>query len=345
MAAISPGAARTTPRDTGALLRRAGAALRSDAIGAIALRRLVGLVPLLFVVSVAAFSLTLLLPGNAAVAIVGPNATATQIHQAAQLLHLNEPAPERYLHWVEQALQGNLGTSVETGQSVSGQLAQRFPITFSIAFGALLLAALFGLVIGLLQAAFAGRWLDRVLLLVVTLGLSVPNFWLAALLVSFFAVHFSWFPAIGYVSPSASITGWLNHITLPILALSVYPGAEAARQIRGSLVQALERDYIRAAQARGVGRVRLVCKHALKNAASAAVTILGLRVGYLIAGSVIIESVFVIPGLGAYTLQAIQARDAPVIIAIVMLSAITMVVTNLLVDIAQILLNPRVKIS
>jgi len=317
---------------------------QSDRISSLVVRRALGAIPLLFVVSVAAFALTLLLPGNPAVAIAGQNPTAAQIAQASKLLHLTQPIPVRYWDWLVNVLHGDFGTSVQTGQSVGGQILARAPITLSIAIGALIVAAVVGTLVGIVQARFAGRLIDRVLLFFVSIGLAIPNFWLAALLVSLFAVDLNWFPAIGYVSPSTSVGSWLHTLILPVVTLAVYPGAEMARQIRNGLVGVFEHDYMRAARARGMGSFRLVGKHALRNAAMPAITILGLRVGYLIAGSVVIESIFVIPGLGAYTLQAISARDAGVIQAIVLLSAVIMVTTNLLVDIVESLMNPKVRI-
>jgi peptide/nickel transport system permease protein len=337
-----PMLARTSLRSVAAA--RLDRVWNADGLVGLIIRRVVGSVPLLFIVSIAAFSLTLLLPGNPAVAIAGQNPTAAQIAQASRLLHLNEPVPARYWDWIVNVLHGNLGTSVQTGQSVGGQLLQRAPITLSIAIGALLLAAVVGTTIGVIQARFAGRLIDRVLLFIVSVGLSIPNFWLAALLVSLFAVHFNWFPAIGYVGPSTSVGTWLHDLVLPVVTLAVYPGAEMARQIRNGLVNVLQRDYMRAARARGIGSLKLIGKHGLRNAAAPAITILGLRIGYLIAGSVIIEEIFVIPGMGAYTLQAISARDAPVIEAIVLLSAVIMVVANLAVDVIQSVMNPKVNI-
>ena len=332
----------------GAVLRRATGSVthlwQSESLGALVVRRVIGAVPLLFIVSIAAFSLTLLLPGNAAVAIAGPNPTTAQIAQAARLLHLNEPLLARYGNWLVGALHGNFGMSVQTGQSVGGQILHRAPVTLSLAIGALIVAGVIGTIVGVVQARFAGRLVDRVLLFVVSVFLSVPNFWLAALLVGLFAVHLHWLPAIGYVSPGTSVGSWLRDLVLPVAALGTYPGAEMARQVRNGLVDVMERDYIRAARARGVGSLRLIGKHALRNAITPALTVLGLRVGYLFAGSVIIEYIFVIPGLGAYTLQALSARDTPVIQAIVLMSAVIMIIANLAVDVIQSALNPKVAI-
>lgn len=308
-------------------------------------RRLLETIPLLVVISVAAFSLSLLLPGDPAVATAGPNPTTEQIAHAREALNLDASPPVRYVTWVGHVLQGDLGVSIATGRPVREEVLNRLPVTAAVAGFAVLLAGLLGTLIGTIQALFANRLLDRVLLIVVSLGLSIPNFWLATLLVTFFAVDLSLFPAIGYVSPGTSLGSWATHLVLPVVTLALFPAAELARQVRTGLVGVLGLDYIRAARVRGLSSVRVVGKHALKNAAGPALTIFGLRVGYLFAGAVIIEQVFVLPGLGAYTLQAIENRDATVIQAMVLISAVIVVAVNLLVDILYQAINPRVRIA
>jgi peptide/nickel transport system permease protein len=309
------------------------------------LRRLLATIPLLIVISIAAFSLSLLLPGDPAVASAGPNPTAEQIARARAALDLDQPPPVRYVNWVSHVLQGDFGVSIATDRPVRDEIGRRLPVTAAVAGFAVLLSGLLGTVIGTLQALFANRLPDRGLLALVSLGLSVPNFWLATMLVSLFAVHLGWFPAIGYVAPTVSLTAWASHLVLPVVALAMFPAAELARQVRTGLVGVLGLDYIRAARVRGLSSFRVVGKHALKNAAGPALTIFGLRVGYLFAGAVIIEEIFVLPGIGAYTLQAIENRDATVIQAMVLISAIIVVTVNLLVDILYQAINPRVRIA
>lgn len=318
---------------------------RFQGLGGVVARRLLSLVPVLFLISIAAFALVLLLPGDSAVASLGPNPTAEQIQAAHKALNLDQPAPVRYVQWLGNALHGDLGVSVTTQRPVTQEIAARAPVTLAIAGFTLILAALLGTVLGVVQAVFANRLPDRVLLGVVSLGLSIPNFWLATLLVAFFAVKLGWLPAIGYVAPGDSIVEWAKHLVLPVVTLAVFPAAELARQVRTGLVQVLDTEYIRAARSRGLGAMRVVGKHALKNAAGPALTIFGLRVGYLLAGSVIVESIFVMPGLGAYTLQAIQNHDATVIQAMVLLSAIIVVAVNLAVDLLYMAINPRVRVG
>jgi peptide/nickel transport system permease protein len=299
----------------------------------------------MFLVTLAAFSLSWLLPGDAAYAIGGIDATPEEIVHIRDRLNLDEPAYERYGRWVGNAVQGDFGTSALTDQSVTAEIKRRVPITASIAAGAFLMAMILGALIGLVQGAFAGRWPDKILLAAVSGGLAVPGFWLATLLVSFFAVRWQWFPAVGYVGLSDSPAEWFRHAFLPMLTLAVFTWSEIARQLRTGLVDVLDQDYIRAAQARGLSRWRVMGKHALKNAALPTITIIGVRLGLLIAGSVIVESIFGIPGLGAYALTAIQVHDVPVIQAVVVVSAAAVITTSVIVDIAYGFLNPKVKVS
>jgi peptide/nickel transport system permease protein len=243
------------------------------------------------------------------------------------------------------ALRGDFGESALTERSVSDELERRLPITGSIAFGAFIMALVIGTIIGVVQGVFAGRLPDKLLLFLVSLGLSTPNFWLATLFVTWFAVDLGWFPAIGYVPFTESPVEWLRYAFLPMLTLAIFTWSEIARQLRTGLVDVMDRDYVRAARARGLSNTRVVGKHALKNAVLPTITIVGMRLGFLLAGSIIIESIFGIPGLGSYALAAIQNRDVPIIQAVVLVSATVVIVVNLIVDIAYAFANPKVRVS
>ncbi|MEX2099803.1 MAG: ABC transporter permease [Acidimicrobiia bacterium] len=308
-------------------------------------RRLLGLPLLLLLITLATFSLTLLLPGDPAEAAAGSDPTPAQIALARKVLNLDDPAPLRFVKWLGNAATGDFGTSAITGRSITEEIKRRLPITATIGLLALLFAILLGTVTGVVQALFANRLPDRLLGVGVSLGLAIPNFWLATIFVAYFAVQLKWLPAIGYVGFGTDPVDWARHLVLPVLTLALFPAAELARQIRTGLLRVVDADYIRAASARGLSKSRVIGKHALKNAAAPAVTILGLRVGYLFAGSVVIENIFSIPGFGAYTLQAIQNRDVPVIQAVVLMSAIIVVLVSLIVDIVYTLLNPKVAIA
>jgi peptide/nickel transport system permease protein len=314
-------------------------------MGQLVLKRVAMAIPLMFLVTFAAFSLTWLLPGDPAAAIAGIDANPEQIALLREQLDLDDPAYLRYGRWVGNAVQGDFGESSYTNRSVTDEIQRRLPITASIAIGAFVMAVIIGMLIGLVQGIFAGRLPDKVLLMFVSLGLSTPGFWLATLLVSFFAVRWQWFPAVGYVGLTDSPTAWLEHAFLPMLTLAIFTWSEIARQLRTGLVDVLDQDYIRAARARGLSRGRIIAKHALKNAALPTITIVGVRLGFLLAGSVIVENIFGIPGLGDYALTAIQTQDIPVIQAIVLVSGVAVIAVSVLVDIAYGFLNPKVKVS
>jgi peptide/nickel transport system permease protein len=228
---------------------------------------------------------------------------------------------------------------------VTDEIQRRFPVTASLALSSLVLTFLIGIPIGIIQGMRPGGRLDKALLAVVSLGLAVPNFLLATLLVFVLAVEWKWLPALGYVSITESPIEWAKHIAMPAITLAVVGAAEIARQLRTGLVGVTQEDYIRAAKARGLAPTRITVKHALKNAAMPALTIIGVRVGYLLAGSVIVEQIFQLPGLGTYALQAIQNRDFTVLQGVVLALALIVIATNLVVDIAYAWLNPKVRVS
>jgi peptide/nickel transport system permease protein len=311
----------------------------------VVIRRAAVALPLLVVVALAAFSLSLLLPGDPAVAILGPEATPEQLQQVRRDLHLDLAPALRFARWASDVARGDLGRSALTRRPVSAEIARRLPVTAALTALSLVLALSLGLVLGTVQGLWAGGSIDRVLLAVISIGLATPGFWLATLLVSLFSVQLGWLPALGYVPLRESPLGWLRHAVLPVVALSLVGVAETARQVRTGLVDVLQRDYVRAAASRGFSPLRVVGRHALKNAAAPALTVMGLRTGHLLAGSLIIEQIFQIPGMGSYSLTAIQRQDLPVIQAVVLLSAAIVIAINLLVDIAYAALNPRVRVN
>ena len=314
-------------------------------MGRFIVRRVLLAIPLLFLVSLAAFSLTWLLPGDPASAIGGIDSTPEQRAQIRERLNLDDPAPVRYLTWVGDAVTGDFGKSALTERSVGDEIKRRLPITGSIALGSFVMGLVVGALIGLVQGARAGRPIDKALLAFVSIGLATPGFWIATLFVTFFAVKLKWFPAIGYTAFSDSPGEWLKHAMLPMFTLAILTWSEVARQLRTGLVSVLDQDYIRAARARGLPNSRVVGKHALKNAALPTLTIIGLRLGHLLAGSIIIENIFNIPGLGAYALAAVQNRDVPIIHAVVLVSAAVVLLVNMVVDIAYAYVNPKVRVS
>ncbi len=311
----------------------------------LAVRRLLAIIPLLLILSVATFAVSTIMPGDPSQAAAGDQATPEQLQQIRDEMHLTDPAPVRYFHWLGGVLHGDFGVSFGSHRSVAAEIGRRFPVTATLALFSLLLALLVGVPIGVAQGIKPGSRLDRGLLIAVSLALSTPGFWLATLLVLVFAVELQWLPAVGYVSFTESPTGWLQHIILPAVTLAVAAGAEMARQLRTGMVDVVQADFVRAARARGLTAARVMGKHALKNAAMPAVTIVGLRVGYLFAGAGIIEQIFQLPGLGNYALSAIQQRDYPALQGVVLAVATIIIVINLIVDLTYAWLNPKVRMA
>jgi peptide/nickel transport system permease protein len=309
------------------------------------LRRAASALPLLFLVSLGAFSLVSLLPGDPAAAMAGEAATPEQLAELRLRLGLDDPFIVRYLTWIGHIFSGDLGSSAITGRAITEEVARRAPVTASIALGTLLVVLLIGLPTGLLQGIYSGRLVDRAGLVTTAVGLAIPNFWLATILVGVFAVQLRLLPATGYTPISQGFGGWVEHIIMPSVTLGVFAAAELARQLRTGILQANEQPYVRTAWAKGMPARWVIGKHVLKNASAPAITVLGIRLGHLLSGAVIVESIFGLPGLGKYAIDAILNRDFPVIQAVVLVSGAVVLVANLLVDIAYGALNPKVRIS
>lgn len=311
----------------------------------VVLRRVLVAIPLVILISIGAFSLQLFLPGDAATGLAGQDATPEQIAAARQQLGLDDPAPVRYLKWMGDVATGDLGQSLRTRLPVADELQRRLPVTFSVAGLALLLSMAIGVPLGMLQGVTAGRAPDRAAGVLVSLMVAVPGFWIATLLVGLFAVNLGWLPSGGYTGFWESPVDWARHLVLPVITMSIFVTGEIARQLRTGLITVLDRDYIRAARARGLSNSRVIGRHALRNAAMPALTIVGIRVGHLLAGSIIIEQIFRIPGIGTYTLSAIQNRDFPVIQGVVLAAGLIVVAVSLIIDIMYAALNPKVRVS
>ncbi|GAA2848951.1 ABC transporter permease [Pseudonocardia halophobica] len=307
------------------------------------LRRLISVIPVLFIVSIGVFSLTYLIPGDAAVTLAGDTATPERIEQIRQELGLDRPMLVQYFSWLGGVLQGNLGTSIYANQSVGDELLRRFPVTFSLAVGAMLFTLIFGIAAGVLAARKPNSWVDRLVQAGSSVGIAMPSFWIALILVLIFAVNLGWLPAVGYVAPTVSFVGWLKSIILPSIALGVGGASVVARQLRGSLMDVLTLDYVRTAKARGISPRAIVLKHALKNAMVPVLTVLGVQAAYLLGGTVIVEQIFGIPGVGKYVYDSLFTLDLPVVQGSVIFIALLVILVNLLVDISYGLVNPKAR--
>jgi len=309
-------------------------------------RRLLITVPLLVLISFAVFSLVLIIPGDPAVTLAGgTRANLVEIANIRHQLHLDQPFWKQYLEWLNHAIHGNLGGSLFQHQSVASGIAVHFPVTLSIAVGGMVVSVLLGIPAGIISGVRPRSLQDRAVTLGSSLGVAIPDFWLAIMLVTLFAVDFHLLPALGYIPFRQSPALWAKDLLLPWLALGLGGAATIARQVRGAMIDTLDQDYIRTARAKGLPPRAVIGKHALKNALSPAVTVIGISFGYLLGGTVIIEQIFSLPGIGIYVLQAIADKDLPIIQGVVLITALAFVVINLVVDIIYGYLNPKVRLA
>jgi len=309
------------------------------------LNRLIAVIPLMLIVTAATFFLGELMPGDQAQAIAGDTATPEMVEAIRRDLRLDDPAPVRYVRWLGDAVQGDLGVSTTSRRPVIDELERRWPITAQLAFLSLGLSLAVGIPIGIIQGLRPGSKADRGLLGVMSVSMAAPGFWIATMAVFLFAVKLRWLPAIGYVGFSESPVEWAKHMIMPAGTMAILGAAVIARFLRTSLIGVMQEDYIRAARARGLSPRRLIGRHALRNGATPVVTVLGLRFASLLAGSAIIEEIFGLPGLGSYTVRAVQLRDFPVVMSVVLAIALIVLSVNLLTDIAYLMLNPKVRLS
>lgn len=306
-------------------------------------KRLVMVFPLLAVVSVGVFSLEELLPGDAAVSLAGEGASVQRIAEVRHSLHLDQSFVQRYFHWLGSALHGDLGTSLYTRRSVAEEISSRWTVTLTLVIGAVLLALLISVPTALYAGRREGGWFDRVVSFGSALGVAVPDFVIGIVLVIVFGIWLGWLPITGYVPISTSFSGWLEHLILPVVALSAALSAVLTRQLRSNLASTLQEDYMRTAYAKGLKERTVLLKHGLRAAAPPAVSILGVQIARLLGGVVVVESVFALPGLGQLTVNSIVNRDLPVVQGVIPLMVIVAVLVNLSADLLNIALSPRIR--
>jgi len=309
-----------------------------------AIRRLAVAIPIIFVVATLSFFLVQLVPGSPAAAILGAGASQEQVAQLEQQLGLDQPVMTQYLTWLGHAVQGNMGESFLTGQPVSESLAQALPPTLSLAILATLLTTVIGFALGMIAAVKGGTF-DKVIQWLCSLGMAIPNFWLAALLVFVFAIQAGIFPSSDYVDFSDSPLLWFEHLVLPVIALTIAALGQITFQARAAVTDVLSREYVRTLQAAGVPRYRILFKHAVRNAAIPVVTVAGLTFVFTLGGIVIIETIFNMPGMGSLMLRSVQTNDFSVVQASVLYFSIVVIIVNLITDLATAWLNPRVRVA
>ncbi|MGO4255900.1 ABC transporter permease [Marmoricola sp. RAF53] len=307
------------------------------------LTRLLSGIALFAAASSLAFLLLNVGAGDVGRSVLGPTAPQAAVDAKNAALGLDDPVVVRYLSWVGHALSGDLGTSWFTSQPVTGTIVSRLSVTLTLVVGATLLTAVAATLLGV-TAALRGGWADRVVQVVALLGYAIPGFLLALLLVRLFALDLGWFAPTGFVPFPESARGWLGTATLPIVALSVGATAAVALQVRGAILDALRQDWVRTLRSRGLSERRVVLKHVLRNAGGPALTVLGLQFIGLLGGAVIVEQIFAIPGLGQMSVTATATGDVPVVMGLVIAVGTLVVLVNLAIDLAQGVLNPKVRV-
>jgi peptide/nickel transport system permease protein len=305
--------------------------------------RIAYLVPVACLATFFVFGLLFLVPGDPAVTLAGENASPRHIEEIRTLYGLDRPIIVQYATWLGRIAHGDLSRSLLSGEPVSAEIAHRLPNTLLIVAGALLLSIVVGGPLSVLAARRPGGWTDRLLMTLASLGVSVPSFWLAMVLVSVFALTLHWLPATGAVSLRDSVGGAITHAVLPAIALSAGGIATVARQLQSGLVATLSAPYVRALRAKGLPRGVILWKHCLKNVSVPLLTVIGLLANRLLGGAVIIEAVFAIPGLGSMVVNAAIAKDFPVVQGVVLVMVTMVIVINLAIDGLCRMLDPRVR--
>lgn len=307
------------------------------------LRRLVVTLPVVLMVAVVIFAILRLTPGDPAAIIAGDDATADQLNQIRQAMGLDQPIYTQFFVWIGRLLQGDLGVSLLSGTPVLEMISGRVGPTLALAISTIVLTMIIAIPLGVIAAWGQGQWLDRVIMSLSVLGFSIPTFVLGYLLIYFFAIQLNWLPVQGYKPLADGFVPFAQRLVLPTLALSAIYVALIARITRSSIIEVMGEDYIRTARAKGLKEKAVLMRHALRNAAVPIVTVIGIGVASLISGVVVTESVFNLPGLGRLVVEAVLARDYPVIQGLILLFSLVYILINLMVDLLYTVFDPRIR--
>ncbi|NKI45493.1 ABC transporter permease [Streptomyces physcomitrii] len=314
------------------------------AVARILARRIVLLVPLMLGIVLFVFLVMRFSDNDPASAYYqGANPTQEQLHEFREQNGLLDPLPVRYLAFVGDLLRGDMGFSVLNRQPVVEQITTALPLTMQLTFLGLGIAVVLALLLGVTAAIWRDRLPDQIIRVVSLVGVAAPGFWLALLMIQYLAVDAGWFPTGGYINPGDSLTGWLKTMTLPALALSLPVAAQLIRVVRTAVVEELDKDYVRTAIGSGLPPVVVVGRNVLRNALINPLTVLGLRVGYLLGGAVVIETIFSLPGMGKLMIDAVKNGDPAVVQGVVLTTAFGFVIVNLVIDVLYLLVNPRLR--
>lgn len=305
--------------------------------------RLLQAVPVVLLVAVLAFLLMHMLPGDPAIIIAGPDATPEAVDKLRRELGLDRPILQQLVTWIGQLAQGNFGKSLGLNQTVLAAVGERLPVTLSLAFLSFSITLPVGILLGMLAGYFRNSWIDAAVMGIALLGVSIPGFWIAILSVILFSVTLGWVPSSGYFPLSAGVGPWFASLIQPASVLALFQIGFLARMTRSAMLDVLDQDYIRTARAKGVSEWRVAGKHVFRNALMSVVTVSGIILSLLIGGSVIIEQIFALPGVGRMVVQGIMARDYPLIQGTMLLLGFAFVLVNVTVDIIYTLVDPRVR--
>ncbi|MFG6114614.1 ABC transporter permease [Halobacillus sp. MO56] len=329
------------------------------------IRRLVSLIPVVIGVSILAFSLMHLVPGDPARSILGEKATETQLELLREELNLNDPLIVQYGNFMGKIATGDLGESIKSKESVASEIGGRLPATIELTLFAMTVAVVVGVLAGVIAAVKQYSWFDNLSMSGALFGVSMPIFWLGLMMIWLFSVELNWLPPSGRLSNDIELTTITNlylvdsiltlngeafvdalrHLLMPGIALATIPMAIIARMTRSSMLEVMKQDYIRTANAKGLASRLVVFQHALKNASLPVLTVIGLQFGFLLGGAVLTETIFSWPGVGRYVVDAILSRDYPVVQSTILIIAVIFVLVNLITDILYTLFDPRIKLD
>ena len=307
------------------------------------LRRVLAAIPVMGMVALVVFLLLRLTPGDPAAVLAGDTATPAQLERIRASLGLNEPLYVQFFTWVSKLLHGDLGVSLISNVPVLKMIGQRVEPSISLAVSTIILSVIVAVPLGVIAAWKQGTWIDRFVMALSVLGFSVPVFVIGYVLMKVFAIDLRWLPVQGFKSIADGFGPFFQRLVLPTVSLSFIYVALIARMTRASMLDVLGEDYVRTARAKGIGEIPVLFRHALRNAAVPVITVIGTGFALLISGVVVTESVFNIPGIGRLTVDAVLARDYPVIQAMILLTSLIYVTINLLIDVAYTLLDPRIR--
>ncbi len=308
-------------------------------------KRVAALVPILLIASIIIFSIIHLIPGDPALVMLGNTATKEQVAELRNELGLNDPIVEQYFQWVVGVFQGDLGNSYFFHEPVGGTIISHLGPTLSLAILAQILAIVIGIPIGIIAATRRGSVQDQSLMVVSLLGISIPGFLIALLLILLFAVKLRWFPVAGYQPLSTGFWTYLKFLILPVISLGSIQVAMIARMTRSSVLEVLNADFIKASRSKGVKEWNVIYKHALRNSFLPIITVIGQTFGVMVTGAVVIETIFNIPGIGQLIINSIERRDYAVIQGVVLFATLTYVLINLFIDLLYGIIDPRIRLG